>query len=324
MATETADLADALERARSGDEAGFLELWRALQPRLLRYLRVLSCGDAEDVASETWLQVVRDLHRFSGSEDDFRRWLFTVGRHRAIDSARARIRRPVAALPPDAELLPDRQQVEDQVLDGLSVGAAIDLLAALPPDQAEAVALRVIAGLETAAAAEILGKSAGAVRVALHRGLRTLAGDPRLRAMAAGPRPPAATDRNSPPPAGLTLAANPTLAADATLPSRATDPALPSLAADPALPSLAADPALPSLAADPALPSLAADPALPSLAADPALPSLAADPALPSLAADPALPSLAADPALTAGQNLAGRPSAPANPVLRALREVKR
>ena len=79
MATETADLADALERARSGDEAGFLELWRALQPRLLRYLRVLSCGDAEDVASETWLQVVRDLHRFSGSEDDFRRWLFTVG-----------------------------------------------------------------------------------------------------------------------------------------------------------------------------------------------------------------------------------------------------
>ena len=61
MATETADLADALARARSGDETGFLELWRALQPRLLRYLRVLSCGDAEDVASETWLQVVRDL-----------------------------------------------------------------------------------------------------------------------------------------------------------------------------------------------------------------------------------------------------------------------
>jgi len=187
-AHDTADLAGALEQARSGNEAGFLQLWRALQPRLLRYLRVLSCGDAEDVASETWLQVVRDLHRFSGSEEDFRRWLFTVGRHRAIDSARARIRRPVAALPADADLLPDRQQVEDQVMDGLSVTAAIALLAALPPDQAEAVALRVIGGLETAAVADILGKSSGAVRVALHRGLRALAADPSLRAMAAGPR----------------------------------------------------------------------------------------------------------------------------------------
>ncbi len=234
MATETADLADALARARSGDETGFLELWRALQPRLLRYLRVLSCGDAEDVASETWLQVVRDLQRFSGSEEDFRRWLFTVGRHRAIDSVRARIRRPIAALPADADLLPDRQQVEDQVLDGLSVGAAIALLTALPPDQAEAVALRVIAGLETAAVAGILGKSAGAVRVALHRGLRALAADPNLRALAAAPRSPApATDRNSP-----SLTADP------------TRPALPALAPDRSLAGRAAatsDPVLPAL-----------------------------------------------------------------------------
>ena len=28
----------------------------------LRYLRVLSCDDPDDIASETWLQVVRDLH----------------------------------------------------------------------------------------------------------------------------------------------------------------------------------------------------------------------------------------------------------------------
>jgi hypothetical protein len=45
--------------------------------------------------------------------------------------------------------------------------------------------LRVIAGLDTPAVASILGKSTGAVRVALHRGLRALAADPRVRALAA-------------------------------------------------------------------------------------------------------------------------------------------
>jgi RNA polymerase sigma-70 factor, ECF subfamily len=167
MASETGELDDALARASAGDEAGFRHLWRALQPPLLRFLRVIGCEDPEDVASETWLQVVRDLPRFSGAQEDFRRWLFTIGRHRAIDAARARSRRPV----------------EDQVLDGMSVQRAVALLAALSRDQAEVVALRVIAGLETPDVARILGKSAGAVRVALHRGLKALADDPSVRAV---------------------------------------------------------------------------------------------------------------------------------------------
>jgi RNA polymerase sigma-70 factor (ECF subfamily) len=59
------------------------------------------------------------------------------------------------------------------------------LLGTLPADQAEAVALRVLAGLDTSAVAGILGKSPGAVRVALHRGLRTLAAQPAVQALAA-------------------------------------------------------------------------------------------------------------------------------------------
>jgi RNA polymerase sigma-70 factor, ECF subfamily len=59
----------------------------------------------------------------------------------------------------------------------------VALLAALSRDQAEVVALRVIAGLETPDVARILGKSAGAVRVALHRGLKALADDPSVRAV---------------------------------------------------------------------------------------------------------------------------------------------
>jgi RNA polymerase sigma-70 factor, ECF subfamily len=185
MASESDVLDDALARASTGDEAGFLALWRALQPRLLRFLRVLGCDDPDDVASETWLQVVRDLHKFSGGEEDFRRWLFTIGRHRAIDAARARSRRPASPMISSGlDILADGQLVEDQVLDGFSVRGAVALLARLSPDQAEAVALRVIAGLDTPDVAKILGKSAGAVRVALHRGLKTLADDPLVQALA--------------------------------------------------------------------------------------------------------------------------------------------
>jgi RNA polymerase sigma-70 factor, ECF subfamily len=186
MATKAGDLGGLLERARSGDEAGFLALWRALQPRLLRYLHVLGCDDPDDVASETWLQVVRDLHKFAGDDEDFRRWLFTVGRHRAIDAARARMRHRVNPVADGLDGLADTQLVEDEVLDGMSVKKAVAMLAGLSQDQAEAVALRVIAGLDTPAVASILGKSPGAVRVALHRGLRALAADPRVQALAAG------------------------------------------------------------------------------------------------------------------------------------------
>ena len=63
--------------------------------------------------------------------------------------------------------------------------AALRVIADLPTDQAEAVALRVLAGLEVNWVAAITGKRPGTVRVLTHRGLRRLAerlgADARLR-----------------------------------------------------------------------------------------------------------------------------------------------
>jgi RNA polymerase sigma-70 factor, ECF subfamily len=177
-------LEEALIGARAGDEACFLVLWEALQPRLLRYLQVIGCDEVDDVAGETWLQVVRDLPKFKkDSADEFRAWLFTIARHRAIDAARSRRRYRDKMLadalrpPPMATGNP----VEDEVFHQLSTRQAIAMVAGLSKDQAEVVALRVIAGLDTDAVARMLRKSPGAVRVALHRGLRTLSGDPRIQ-----------------------------------------------------------------------------------------------------------------------------------------------
>ena len=167
---------DTLADAKAGDEAAFTRLFRDVQPALLRYLRLIA-PDADDVAGDTWLQVVGGLDRFRGEEQDFRAWLFTIARHRAADAGRSRARRP--AVPLDmtaAEQHFTSPDAADQALEAVSTRKVLELIASLPGDQAEIIMLRVVAGLEAREVARIVGKSPGAVRVAAHRGLRKLAG----------------------------------------------------------------------------------------------------------------------------------------------------
>ncbi|MGW4382722.1 RNA polymerase sigma factor [Kitasatospora sp. NPDC004531] len=174
-----ADLAAAVRAAQDGDEEAFRVLFRAVQPGLLRYLRVLVGGraeDAEDIASEAWLQIARDLPGFRGDADGFRGWAATIARNRAMDHLRRARRRPVADLP--VEYLAELVAVEDtegQAMATVATSDALALIASLPPDQAEAVLLRVVLGLDAESAAKVLGKRAGSVRMAAHRGLRRLA-----------------------------------------------------------------------------------------------------------------------------------------------------
>jgi RNA polymerase sigma-70 factor (ECF subfamily) len=152
-------------------------LWRALHPALLRYLTVRGDEAPEDVASETWMHVVKGLAGFSGDEAAFRAWLFTIARNRATDAGRARSRRPVVPVAEPAAL-PARETVpsaEEQVLAADATARALRLVATLPPAQAEMVMLRVVAGLEVADVARLVGKKPGAVRVAVHRALQSLA-----------------------------------------------------------------------------------------------------------------------------------------------------
>lgn len=170
-----ADLSRLVAAAQRGDEGAFRALYRAIQPGLLRYLWAQVGDDAEDVASEAWLQIARDLRGFSFT-GEFRAWALTVARNRAMDHLRHLRRRP--SVPTPAEHLPEVAGTGDageQAAELMSTDAAIALIVSLPLDQAEAVLLRVVVGMDAPTAARVLGKRPGAVRMAAYRGLRSLA-----------------------------------------------------------------------------------------------------------------------------------------------------
>ena len=164
-----------LASAQGGDETAFACLFRDIQPTLLRYLHVIT-PEAEDVAGDTWLQVVKGLPRFRGGEEAFRAWLFTIARHRAVDAGRSRSRRPdvplTLAAVAEQPLAPDAAEL---ALEAISTRSVMVLIKSLPREHAEIIMLRVVAGLEAADVARIVGKTPGAVRVTAHRALRKLA-----------------------------------------------------------------------------------------------------------------------------------------------------
>jgi RNA polymerase sigma-70 factor (ECF subfamily) len=171
------EFTELLRRVRNSDERAFADLWRRYQPLVLRYARVLIGDAADDVASETWIAVVRSLDRFEGDETNFRTWLMTICRHRAMDWGRDRQRNPVVLA--EHEQL-DRSSTPSPdpavlVIDAISATEAVTLIErTLPPLQAEAVILRSVVGLDVPEVARIMNKRSGAVRVLTHRGLRQL------------------------------------------------------------------------------------------------------------------------------------------------------
>ncbi|WP_034591275.1 RNA polymerase sigma factor [Hamadaea tsunoensis] len=164
-----------LGAARAGDEGAFRSVYRALAPSLQRYATTLAGPDGEDVASEAWLQIIRDLGAFRGGWTDFRRWAATVVRHRALDHLRQHRRRNAYAVAPEelAGLL-DPADPAQAVVDRAGTYAALRLIATLPRDQAEAVILRVVLDFDARTTGSIMAKREGTVRVLVHRGLKAL------------------------------------------------------------------------------------------------------------------------------------------------------
>ena len=148
-----------LASAKRGDEEAFARIWRAFQPGLLRYLRVKAATVSEDLAADTWVRVIRGLPTFEGDEDGFRAWLYTTARNRVTDWYRGRDRRPVPSEIATITVLPASNDVEAEAAEHASTEIALGLIDRLPPDQAEAVMLRVVIGLDPASVGRMMGRT---------------------------------------------------------------------------------------------------------------------------------------------------------------------
>jgi len=170
--------------AQAGDEEAFARLWREFQPGLLRYLRIKAAPVAEDLAADIWLRVLRSLPNFEGDEQGFRGWIFTTARNRLTDWYRNGERRPDLIEYSSLVVLPAGNNVEEEAAERSATDEAVALIGELPPDQAEAVMLRIVAGMDVARVAVLMDRSPGSVRVLCHRGLRRL--EQRLLAQSEG------------------------------------------------------------------------------------------------------------------------------------------
>ena len=173
-----------LTAAQDGGEWAVAILYRSLHPAVVGYLRARAGDDAEDLASETWMAVARGLSTFSGDETAFRSWVFTIAHRRLIDHHRTVARRPrTRSLHPAEGEAPDgplemcaNDDPAGEVVAAVAGDDAIRrIMKLLPPDQAEVVLLRVVAGLPVDEVAAITGRRPGTVRVLQHRALRRLA-----------------------------------------------------------------------------------------------------------------------------------------------------
>ena len=168
-------LCAAIAAARTGEEEGACVLYRWLNPPLLRYLRFHVGNAAEDLASEVWVSVARALRGFEDGPRELRALVFSIARRRAVDHYRRRAREADLV---GIETVADpvaRDDTESAGVESLTTQQAVEaLVRELPPEQAEIVLLRVLGELDVAEVAALVGKSAGAVRVAQHRALRRL------------------------------------------------------------------------------------------------------------------------------------------------------
>lgn len=142
-------------------------MYRKHASAVLGYLRGRGLEDPENVLGDVFLHVARSLNRFRGSDEDLRRWVFTIARNRAIDDHRRRSRRPRLS----GTDLPDRAtQPPEEGVDQELLGA----LGQLTADQREVIALRFIADLSLDHVAKLTGRSLGAVKSMQLRGLAQL------------------------------------------------------------------------------------------------------------------------------------------------------
>src|SRR3954451_18713872 len=146
---------EVVDAARVGEAWAIAEIYRALAPAVIGYLRGAGVRDPENGAGDVFEGVVRGLGRFAGDGAALRTWVFAIAHRRLVDDRRRARRRPECdAIDDNVVIFAPRDDFEP-VLDAVIAVPVRYALARLTPDQRSVVVLRVAAQLSLAETAKV-------------------------------------------------------------------------------------------------------------------------------------------------------------------------
>jgi RNA polymerase sigma-70 factor (ECF subfamily) len=163
-----------LERAKEYDGAALAELYDRYAPRIYAYIyrRVSDAHLAEDLTGDVFVRVIKAIQAEQFWQASFQAWLYRIAHNLVVDHYRRGGQATELTL--DERLMAAKDDPASVVTERLSRQRLRAAISRLTPDQQQVLALRFGEGLTAREAAEIAGKSVGAIEALQHRALAAL------------------------------------------------------------------------------------------------------------------------------------------------------
>lgn len=168
------DLESVVTAASRGEPAALRGIYEVLSPRVCGFLRIRGSEDPEGLTNEVFLRVLPRLPAITDGYRGLRALAFSVAHGLLVDELRRRERQPVLD---EYDASRDRRthtSAEEQALDRIGEGTALELLELLPDGQRSVILLRVLGELSMAETAAAIGRSEVVVKKMQAKALRTL------------------------------------------------------------------------------------------------------------------------------------------------------
>lgn len=175
MSSDESAQRELVARAGRGDSDAWEEIYRRAYPGLFAFSRRRLSHDtaADDAVSETMTRAIENIRRFSWQGVGFDAWLFAIARNVVREHQRNSGRAGVLSDDPAAGLAGD-----EDTAGAVEARERADRLrsafARLDPDDQDVLELRVVHEFSADETGRVVGKRAGAVRMAHKRALERL------------------------------------------------------------------------------------------------------------------------------------------------------
>jgi len=164
-----------VERAKTDPEA-FGELYDRYFQQMYRFCfsRLRDQAAAEDVTSEVFMKALRSIPRYQDTGRPFAAWLYQIAANAVADRYRAH--RPTVDIDELFDVSSGGAGLDDLAIRGEEVRRIWKIVETLPAPQRTALVLKFQEDMKLADIAQVMGKSEGAIKLLIHRGVSRIRG----------------------------------------------------------------------------------------------------------------------------------------------------